>query len=110
VQSSHEALVSELRSELDRQVAEGEDRLDDAIHRLRQEKQDMSRELAKMKVSLSDKQSIIEALEQQQEQQHNEKRELHAANKKASEEKATLQQKYAKLAKAYRMMVRICNI
>jgi hypothetical protein len=50
VQSSHEALVSELRSELDRQVAEGEDRLDDAIHRLRQEKQDMSRELAKMKV------------------------------------------------------------
>jgi hypothetical protein len=34
-------------------------------------------------VSLSDKQSIIEALEQQQEQQHNEKRELHAANKKS---------------------------
>ena len=29
---------------------EGEDRLDDAIHRLRQEKQDMSRELARTKV------------------------------------------------------------
>lgn len=83
---------------------EGEDRVDDAVHRLRQEKQDMNEELTEMKVShshcywigrstsssrhhlyqasLSDKRSMIEALKQQQAREQSQKRELQATIEK----------------------------
>ncbi|XP_065829426.1 centrosomal protein of 128 kDa-like isoform X2 [Oscarella lobularis] len=101
-QASHEALVAELRAELDRQTNERERKLDDAIRQSRDEKQQILEELSKLKATLSDKISMIEALQRQQAKDQSKQKLLQASLDKALEAKEILEQKYGKLIRAYK--------